>query len=217
MKIPKSVLIKPTVKLFGGTYQYKVVLRTVAANWFRSENFNKIPDRVADPKIAAKVLPLSNGARYVSLEQTLEYVSALYHILNQDRTSYSTRVEYPILSIYSNDELLIEQLVNVDCTNVKYICQPLAGSTLHTNTIILKRVPFKFKVTIGRTFQSYDSFLKWCEQSEKIRITKATIRNLAKANSFAGGFFYVKDDAALMMVKIFFGNCITKVETIVSQ
>ena len=111
MKIPESILIKPTVKLFRGTYYYKIVLRTFAASWFRAENFNKIPERVADPVTSAKFLPFVNGKKYKSTSQDFEYISALYNILHGTTEPHSTRIEYPLLSVYTNSEKLIEELI----------------------------------------------------------------------------------------------------------
>jgi hypothetical protein len=44
---------------------------------------------------------------------------------------------------------------------------------------------------------------------------KRAKRDLSRNSNTGGGFFYVKDEKVLTMVKMFLGRTITKVETVV--
>lgn len=200
MKLPPSILTKVTTRLFGGRYHYKVVLRTPLASWFRQKSFKKkdkrIPSFVKD-----------NDAAYAAeLYKTLE---------NAD--DYSLRVEYPLVTVYTNSPQLISDIVDINHDHIKYVSIPEDNANLSTNTVLVKRIPHRYRVIIGQTHQHYNSFLAWCETSNKIRISNRAIRMLARDHSTQSKYFYVTDDAALTMVKIFFGNAISKIESVVQR
>ena len=53
MKLPKSVKIKDTTKLFMNKYKYKIVLVCPVANWFRGNDLASVSSKfgeLADPE-----------------------------------------------------------------------------------------------------------------------------------------------------------------------
>jgi hypothetical protein len=92
---------------------------------------------------------------------------------------------------------------------------PNSESKLESRTVLVKKLDFDYKVTLGATRQNYVSFVSWCTDNAKIRLPKRAAKDLSKDYSPGGGFFYVKDDKSLIMVKMFLGRTITKVENVV--
>ena len=64
-------------------------------------------------------------------------------------------------------------------------------------------------------WQAACEYFEWCENNPKIRLPKRARRDLSKDSNPGGGFFYVKDDKSLTLVKMFLGRTITKVETVI--
>jgi hypothetical protein len=206
----RQFVIKKTAKLFLNKYQYKVALKTAAAHWFRTEVFTKIEERLADPDNSIK--KYIYNVKSLSDENGLSYVKSIYSLLSA-ANDYSIRVESPILSIYTNDMDLINRLADLNQNLTKYICVP--AFNLNPGEVFSRKLNFLYKVHFGITTQNYKNFVEWCENTNKVRITKKSKNLLSRDRSYLGGYFYVKDEKTLTMVKIFLGSTIKKIETIV--
>jgi len=204
-----SILVKKSTKLFSDKYHYKVVLKTPAAHWFRPEHFCKIVDRIKDPNSIKKYI---YNTKSLSEENGVEYVKKIYKIL-QKSSDYSIRVESPYLSVYTNDYKLIENLAYINSKLTKYISVP-ASKNLQPGEIYSKKLDFKYKIHFGSTTKNYKNFVDWCENNLKIKISRGSKLSLLKDKSYLGGYFYIKDEKTLTMVKIFLGEIIKKIETI---
>jgi len=131
--------------------------------------------------------------------------------------NWQARVETPFVTIYVDTETDLEIVVK-NCKNkIKYveIPDPKTESKLTEGTVLVKNLDYAFKVTLGATTQNYISFVEWCKNNNKIRLPKRAAKDLCKDYSPGGGYFYVKDDKNLTMVKMFLGRTITKVENVV--
>lgn len=208
MKLHPSIQTKETTRLFCQKYKYKIVLKTRAAGWFRGNSLDNVKVQLADPKIMGKMLS--------AIEQN--YVLKLCLELKK-LSDYILRVESPLISVYTNNLTIVERLAKVSHENVKYVSAPLSGSEnlLEEKKIIVKRLDYLFKVTMGRTRQSYTDFLTWCEGKDKVRLPKRAKLQLAKEHSWGGYYFYVKDEKCLTMVKMFVGGDIQTVESVVKS
>jgi hypothetical protein len=208
MKLHPSIQTKETTRLFCQKYKYKIVLKTRAAGWFRGNSLDNVKVQLAEPKIMGKML--------TAIEQN--YVLKLCLELKK-LTDYILRVESPLISVYTNNLTIVEKLAKVSHENVKYVSAPLAGSEnlLEDKKIIVKRLDYAFKVTMGRTRQNYTDFLTWCEGKDKVRLPKRAKSQLAKEHSWGGYYFYVKDEKCLTMVKMFVGSDIQTVESVVKS
>jgi len=198
---------KETTRLFNNKYKYKIVIVTALSTWFRGDNLSRIQEKI-DHYDATK------AKQHRSELGGVKFVQELYNKLS-NMLDYNLRVEHPYISIYSNSETDITDIANIDLQQVKFVCRPKHEKLLAVNTIIAPHINFLYKVTLGKTQQPYHSFIKWCENNNKIKISKGTTKRLMQSTSYQGGFFYVKDDKALTVVKMFVGSCITKIETIV--
>lgn len=208
MKFLKSHNVKYSTKLFQKKYKYKVVFTSGVAGWFRGSD-------------AIKILDLyENGQQhYYSRHATTaekSHAKKLAEILKSIE-NWQVRVETPFVSIYLNSLEDVEIIVK-NCKNrVKYveIPDPASENKLTEGTVIVKNLDFGFRVTVGSSRQCHANFVQWCDNNPKIRLPKRAKRDLAKDGNPGGGFFYVKDDKTLTMVKMFLGRTITKVETVV--
>jgi hypothetical protein len=185
------------------------VLVNKGAFWFRGNNLDYVEQR------------LENNSSLLTWEKELTKTDREYNqkllLLFRQCDDYDLRIENPLLSFYTNNEKDISKLAKIDIFKVKYVVMPDANSqqSLNKNTVIVKKLDFDFKVSMGRTTQEFISFINWCEDNPKIRMPKRVKHDLSKSYSWGGGHFYVKDEKTLLMVKMFVGSWINKVEQVV--
>jgi hypothetical protein len=203
LKLHKVVYID---KLFQGKYRYKIVISSGLAGWFRGGNLDRI------------TLLLEHGDYYSRNATPGEksYAEKLHNLL-RIVDDWHVRVETPYITIYLNDVKNLESLVKLSNTRIKYVSipDPNNESKLATQTVLVKNLDFDYRVTVGATNQNYVSFVNWCKDNPKIRLPKRAAKDLSKDYSLGGGYFYVKDDKSLTMVKMFLGRTITRVENVV--
>lgn len=211
MRIPKSVLIKDTVSLFANKYIYKVSLVCPVAYWFRGGNVDHAKSKIAE---------LYNGQKsppWLKIKDVndINYCKELCDTLEQ-MVDFIVRVEQPILSVYTSNPKDVELLVNVDENRVKYICIPNKVSPIPTsNSVIVKKLNYDFKVFVGKTTTNYSNFLAWAENNTNIRLTKRIKKDLSRPMSWGGGYFYVRGEKNLTAVKLFIGSNISKIEQVI--
>jgi len=209
MKLDPSIVIKPTSKLFFNKYKYKIVVVNKGSSWFRGNDLDHVEQR------------LGNTTSSLTWERNLDKTDREYNqkllLLFRQCNDYELRIENPYLSFYTNTEKDVGKLAKIDVLKVKYAVMPDAKSQLILNqhTVIVKRLDFAYKVSMGRTTQEFVSFINWCEDNPKIRMPRRVKQDLAKSYSWGGGHFYVKDEKTLLMVKMFVGSWINKVEQVV--
>lgn len=212
MKIPKLVQIKDTVKLFNNKHNFKVVLVTPLSAAFRGNRLNYVFDLISSWNTEQYLPPyfkIRNGETEVNYINKVALTLATYD-------DYELRVETPLISIYTNNPKLVEEITNIDATCVKYVSLPNKKCpVLKENTVIVKKLDYDYKVHLGFTKQEYTNFIKWATGNSHIKLTKRTIKDLSRSRSWGGGYFYVKGDKALTMVKMFLGHEISKIEHII--
>jgi len=128
---------------------------------------------------------------------------------------FDIRIESPWVSIYTNNPKDIADLARLCEDNVKYICQPPDKSSLEEGTVIMPKMNYEYRVTMGKTTNEHTAFVEWAGKNAKLKLTKSCIRDLSKARSWGGTHFYVTGDNNLLMAKMHLGGCITKVERII--
>jgi hypothetical protein len=128
-------------------------------------------------------------------------------------SDYAIRVESPLLSIYTNSLDDVKKVTD-DLTNyIKYVS--MSENTLEKGTIYLKKIDFDYKVTLGHIRTPQDSLVKWCDNNSKIRMPKTCKEQLELGWGCKQRYFYVKDDRSLMMVKMFLGSNIQRIERVI--
>lgn len=211
MKLAQTILTKHTARLFNKKYKYKAVIVMKGCGWFRGGDLDTVKrnidtfDPANQPGWSQKLMP-----------EDLAFIKKFYNVIKK-ASDYEIRVESPLVSLYTNNESLIETVSAIRPDLTKYVSFPKPGSEqiLDNQGVITKRLDYGFKVTMGRTRKSFPDFLTWAKDMTKVRLTKRTIKELAKDHSWGGYYFYVKDDKTLTMVKIFLGNYIQTVEKVI--
>lgn len=215
MKIPSSVKTEHTTRLFFNQYKYKIVLVCATAHFFRGNNLTYVKETISNIRNKNDI-PVGWNRKALDSNE-LTFGELLVKSFSK-MENYCLRVESPLLSFYTNSEKDAESILKINVEKVKYISipeSPLTESKLGTHNVLTKKIDFDYKVTMGRTRTSFDSFLEWCKDNPKIRMPKRAKRDLEKNHSWGGSYFYVKDEKTLTLVKLFIGSFINKVETVV--
>ena len=208
---------KQTKKLFYGTYQYKIVLVCAGAGWFRNKDWDHAASMLSKVDLVKNSASNPSYTRYNSIsiktKEDLDYALDLLKVL---RTLEDTdiRIESPWISLYTNTEKNIDKITKLDASRIKYISVPDKDSNLEVGTIILPKVDFEYRVTMGRTTQDYITFINWADASSKLKLTKTCRKQLSSPASWGGSYFYVTGDKNLMMTKMHLGGTIAKIERV---
>lgn len=208
------MLTKTTKSLFKGTYQYKVVLVCSIASAFRSGDMESTLEQLKKTTLTSKDTYRSLYQSQPKTQEQLDYAFQLQHQI-QKLKNIEVRVESPYISVYTNSKSDVDSLIKIDKDKVKYISVPASGSTLVKDTVIMPKIPYEFRVTIGKTTQNYSAFVDWADNTPKLKLTKSCKRDLLKERSWGGTHFYVTGDNILLMTKMHLGGSINKIERIV--
>jgi len=205
------MLHKTTTRLFRGTYQYKIVLVCSNAHYFRSGDMQKCLELIQKSSVATRS---RHSFSYFINQEDKNYALELQSVLS-NLTDTEVRVETPWISIYSNNKADIDLISKIDVSKVKYISQPSLSGSLTTNTVIMPKMNYDYRVTLGKTTQPNYSFIEWAENSPKCKLTKSCTRDLQRPRSWGGTHFYITGDNNLLLAKMHLGGSIAKVERIV--
>lgn len=210
MKLPKNLLIKDTLSLFMGKYQYKVVLVSPGAHWFRGKNLNLVEQKLLDEKASKHWLKGTTGENHTFVKDLVQ----AFKNFNPDE--YDIRIETPLINVYTNNKTQVETLTAVNPIFVKFVSLPSkTGPVLKQGDIIVKNLDFDYKIFMGNTRRNYKDFLNWSVNNDKIKVTKKCTKDLNSERSWGGSYFYVKGEKTLTMVKMFLGSDISRVENII--
>jgi len=209
---------KTTRKLFRGTYQYKIVLICAGASWFRNRDMDRIFEELKLVDLTQNQKKSSTW-RYSTLIKTQDELDYTFNLASTllTFTQYELRVESPWITIYSNNKADIDNLLSLDSTKVKYISQPDPNVSLAHDTIVMPKMAYEFRVTMGKTVQPNLAFVEWADSNKKCKLTKSCIRDLGKQRSWGGTHFYITGDNNLLMAKMHLAGAIAKIERIVKS
>ena len=212
--IVRSMLFKTTTRLFKGIYQYKIVLVCSGASLFRGTDLNSVLDNLNKIDFSEKK---SNWKiSHFKTQDDLDYAFKLQNALSK-MTGIDIRVESPWMSIYTNNKKDITVLSKIDPSKVKYACVPPNNTTLDSDTVIMPKMNYDYRVTLGKTNQEYSAFISWADTNKKCKLTKSCISALKRNRSWGGTHFYITGDNNLLMAKMHLGGSIAKVERIVKN
>jgi len=201
------MIFKETKSLFLKKYQYKVVLVTQTASLFRGGDFSHTL------ALLEKGDPHSVRVRS---DHELTEGKLLCNTLS-DFSDLELRVESPWISIYLNDEKYVNKLVKKFADNIKYVSKPANPGILTTDTVVMPKMDYDYRVTLAATKQEHSAFLQWAESNAKLKITKSCKRELLRNRSWGGTHFYITGDNNLLMAKMHLGGCIAKIQRIIKE
>ena len=130
---------------------------------------------------------------------------------------FEIRIEQPNVNIYTNVEKDVLSLVKKYPDNIKYVSKPPAVGVLEEGYIVMPKMDFDYKITMGATRQEYTSFISWADTNAKVKLTKSCERDLTRTRSWGGTHFYITGDNNLLLAKMHLGSSISKVQRIVKQ
>jgi len=211
------MLYKTTTRLFKGKYQYKLVLTCAGASWFRGGDMDSALENLKKINLNSASGNFSWGGRRptgIKTQEDLDYAFKLQKQLKKLK-DIDIRVESPWITIYANSENDINSIIKVDEERVKYVCVPPEKTQLDTDTIIMPKINYDFRVTMGKTTQEHSAFIQWAEKNPKVKLTKSCKKELSRDRSWGGTFFYITGDNNLLMAKMHLGSSINKVERII--
>jgi hypothetical protein len=209
------MLYKTTTKLFKGIYQYKIVLVCSGAQLFRSGDMAATLEQLKqiDLNRNEKVFPKWRQS-YIKTQDDLDYALRLQHTLSK-QTDIDVRVESPWITVYTNNKKHIDSIVKINEDHVKYISAP--KTTLDQNTIIMPKMDYDYRITLGKTIQEHSAFVEWAENNPKLKVTKSAKVDLLKSRSWGGKHFYITGENNLLMAKMHLGSSIAKIERIIKE
>ena len=207
---------KTTRSLFKGKYQYKIVLISSGASWFRSGDIDTIVNHLKKVDVSANQKTAGWRVNAIKTQDDLDYAFRLVNVLSKEK-ELELRVESPWISVYSNNKSFVDSLANIDPLKVKYICKPEKGTVLEENTVIMPKINYEFRVTLGKTSQPNPGFISWASANKKCKLTKSCIRDLEKSRSWGGTHFYITGNNNLLMAKMHLSGSIAKIERIVKS
>lgn len=211
------MLTKITTKLFRGIYQYKIVLVCAGAGIFRSNDLDSALSKLKAIELKDS-LKDSNYLKFsknsIRTKEDLDFAFKLYGKLSKF-TNMEIRVESPWVTIYTNNKADIDSLIKLDKSKVKYISVPPSNTVLDANTIVMPKIGFEYRITLGKTTTEHSTFVQWAEQNSKIKLTKSCKSALLKNKTWGGTHFYITGDKNLLMAKMHLGGSINKIERVV--
>lgn len=207
---------KTTTRLFKGTYQYKVVLVCAGASVFRNGDIESAIQNLKRVVIDKKqALYIPNTVR-IKTQEDLDYALKLAHTLMY-MEDIEIRVESPWISIYTNTLKNVNALTKLDEDHIKYVSVPPKDTTLVENTVIMPKMNYDYRVTLGKTSHENSAFVEWAESNPKLKLTKGCKTELQRPKSWGGTHFYVLGDNNLLMAKMHLASSIAKIERIVKK
>lgn len=207
------MLYKTTTRLFRGTYQYKIVLICAGAQWFRSGDMDTTLEYLKRIKLGTPIHQYQISTSIKSQED-LDYAFKLQSKLSK-MEDIVVRVESPWVTVYTNTKKNVDILANLDNNKVKYISVPPKASSLEAGIIIMPKMNYDYRVTLGKTTQEYQSFIEWAETSKKIKLTKSCKKDLQRPRTWGGTHFYISGENNLLLAKVHLSGAIAKIERIV--
>ena len=208
------MLYKETRSLFLGTYQYKIVLICPAASLMRGGDFDSAITELDLWKPGDRTS--WNWQSRIKSPAEHEYCKSLVKDLKKLK-DFDIRIEQPQVNIYTNYEKDITFLEKKYAHSIKYISKPAAGAELEEDTIVMPKMDFDYKITLGATRQEYTAFVDWASVNAKVKLTKSCIRDLNKNRSWGGTHFYITGNNNLLLAKMHLGSSISKVQRIIKQ
>jgi hypothetical protein len=211
MKLNPKIPIKRTKKLFLDTYTYKVVIISALARIFRGNDLDSVSKKLAYYRVNTNTKPVQYWASHMSTDD-IDLAENILKLLTP-MSDYVVRVESPIISIYTNNLEDIKKITDHLTDFVKYVS--LSENELEKGVIYLKKIDFDYKVTLGHIQTPQVPLVRWCDDNSKIRMPRTCKEQLVRGWGCKQRYFYVKDDRSLIMVKMFLGSNIQRIERVV--
>jgi hypothetical protein len=215
--------IRKTNRLFYDKFVNKISFIMPLASLFRGKDFVAIKSMLAayDDLISTSSLGYINIGKFYHRKIDVEGViqsQNLLKILEDSSSEYNVRVEGNIISFYTNDDKLLDDLAKLAKDSIRYISKPENDNIRqylldNPASVIVKKPEHKYRIVL-KTLGSdrAQSFTEWVYKMPKIKLGSkpATMR-------YREGHFYVVDDKTLSVCRLFLSDKISRIEHLVSK
>lgn len=215
-------------KLNYNRYLYKIYIQNDLASCFRSELQGKeklghVQNVLNEYKVlydAGKTLvrKIYRTEKVVGVNDYLDACDIFNALYSED--DYKIRIEkYHGLTIYSNNKDFLHNLANKLRVDTIEYWEPKSEykKILQKNSsiqIINEMMPFKFKVYL-KLKRIDPTFANWLKvNKDKSKVGRRTLDSIEQGFSNAG-YFFVRDEKILTLVKMLIGRNISRVEELV--
>jgi|TARA_R110002073_G_scaffold297583_2_gene463853 hypothetical protein len=223
-----------TKKLFYDTYLYKIQIGTYLAARFRTalspnKKLGQVEEvlKLADCGETVSIFVSSYRKKHLS-KYDIKLCRILYNILMK-YDDYIVRCENNLLSVYTNNCELLDQMIEIDpeLLDTTYIelWKPNLENVdllLTNKNIILSNneiIPFPYKITFAGKKQTTSHLLNWIKNhKDKVKIGNMLLKTL-NSNSTAwikGYYIYVTDEKLVLLLQMLIGNNIQRIDKLVS-
>lgn len=221
-----------TKKLFFGQYLYRYKIKSPLAFYFyRTKHFDSmiaaveaaildLEEQIKKNKKSVAIIKRWNRTYEVDYNH-ISLLTKVKDILVSNYGDFRTRTEMVNLSIYTNNDDIINELENVSKTYSAEISKPnsAAKDILVGNSeiyVVNKPSNYEFRVTVAGKMNNSKEVANWLEENaDKVKASSTAIRGFKKEYWLSNLLFYVRDEKVLMLAQMMFGDSIKKVEKIV--
>jgi len=219
--------LKDTVKLFYGKYLYKVDLNLPHGHYFRNKNLDyarKALDHMQDQ--AVEHGKITEPFVYSSLSRSIEINSfnnlkKLYSILKNSK-NYTIRIEGTIVSIYSNNYNLINELLGTFPKRALNVYKPKDESHKRLllsdeNVLFIKNESkWNYKLTLRiDDVRKYEEFIHYCEGKDFCSVPGAV--STFSWHRSSQRTLYIKDKKSLNLLYLFDGFGVQSIHRLICK
>lgn len=216
LRLQNMSLKKTTKKLFYDKFVYKISVITKLASNFRGGDIDatqySISHLVQEMEYRGETERLMGhrwNASTVSIQEIRRDLATAHLIAGLK--DYFVRVEGDILSLYTNDESVIDTVSELyeDRYSIREVWRPENDKIkefllANPKKIIRPEYSHKYKVTVN-SIPDVTAFKDWAEKLPKLKV-------MPKNNYVIGGYFYVADEKTLSLCRLFLGDRIRRVD-----
>lgn len=228
-----------TKKLFFGKYLYRYKIRSpLAFKFYRTNNFNAMINRInaTIDTIEEELTTAAKKTKNSVPKTTIKRWNRIYDVVQEDvdeikvirdsliefQGEYRTRSEMLNLSIYTNNEDLLNNLIlfTKNSKNVE-ISKPndSVKSLMENNKdifVVSSPMPYQYRITVSGKMKNSKKVAQWLEENQdKIKASSSAIKGFKLEYWLSNLLFYARDDKILTLAQMMFGENIRKIEKIV--
>lgn len=221
-----------TKKLFFGQFLYRYKIRSpLAFNFYKTKHFMQMIAAVDAAIASAEEQTKKNKKAKAQIRRWnrsyevdsahIASIKKIRDILVDNQGEFRTRTEMINLSIYTNNEDLIDKLEKVsnDLSAEVSKPNPLAKDILFGNKeiyVVNKPSNYEYRVTVVGRMNDSKRIAKWLEENaDKVKASSTAIRGFRNEYWLSNLLFYVRDAKVLTLAQMMFGDSIKKIEKIV--